>query len=88
MTETPPKQKFWFKTRQDSTKDKNTHDSLRRYRKSVWTKEEDDLLKQKVQERGPVHWAEIASFLPNRSGKQCRERWHNHLRDGVTKSHW
>jgi len=41
-----------------------------------------------VAEKGPNQWAEIASFLPNRSGKQCRERWHNHLRSGVTKEAW
>jgi hypothetical protein len=24
-------------------------------------------------------WAEIATFMNGRSGKQCRERWYNHL---------
>ena len=54
----------------------------------MWTKDEDNLLKLKVNEKGATHWAQIASFLPNRSGKQCRERWHNHLREGVTKAAW
>ena len=24
----------------------------------------------------------------NRSGKQCRERWHNHLEDFINKNYW
>ena len=61
---------------------------MRKFRKSVWTAEEDEILKLKVEEKGPSHWAVKASFLPNRSGKQCRERWHNHLREGVSKKNW
>ncbi len=26
--------------------------------------------------------------MPNRAGKQCRERWHNHLCPNVVKSDW
>ena len=70
---------------QDSTKEKPQY---QKFRKCVWTREEDQLLKAKVEEKGPLQWASIASFLPNRSGKQCRERWHNHLREGVTKKAW
>lgn len=34
---------------------------------------------------GTQTWTEIAQRLPNRSGKQCRERWHNHLDPGIKK---
>jgi hypothetical protein len=26
--------------------------------------------------------------LPGRTGKQCRERWHNHLNEGIIKGDW
>jgi myb proto-oncogene protein len=28
-------------------------------------------------------WAQIAEKLAGRAGKQCRERWHNHLRPDI-----
>ena len=30
----------------------------------------------------------IAQSLPTRTGKQCRERWHNHLGAGIKKGEW
>lgn len=35
---------------------------------------------------GAKKWSSIASHLPGRSGKQCRERWHNHLNPNINKS--
>jgi myb proto-oncogene protein len=43
--------------------------------KGPWTQEEDDLLVLMVQKYGPRHWSLIASALPGRIGKQCRERY-------------
>lgn len=37
---------------------------------------------------GAKGWSEVARHFEDRGGKQCRERWHNHLRDGVMKSAW
>jgi len=34
---------------------------------------------------GPSCWSEIAKSLEGRVGKQCRERWHNHLAPEVRK---
>ena len=42
--------------------------------KRAWTVDEDDSLLQLVQEHGPRRWSVIASQLPGRVGKQCRER--------------
>ena len=42
--------------------------------KRAWTLDEDDSLLQLVQEHGPRRWSVIASQLPGRVGKQCRER--------------
>lgn len=86
--ETPQKLKKFEGRSQDSTREKFHDYTLKKFKKSVWTKHEDDLLRLKVNEKGAIHWAQIATFLPNRSGKQCRERWHNHLREGVTKATW
>ncbi|CAK6979652.1 transcriptional activator Myb-like [Scomber scombrus] len=33
-------------------------------------------------------WSLIAKHLHSRNGKQCRERWHNHLNPTVKKSGW
>ena len=30
----------------------------------------------------------VGNFLPGRSGKQCRERWHNHLNPDLRKAGW
>jgi len=37
---------------------------------------------------GPKKWSLIASNLPGRIGKQCRERWHNHLNPDICKEAW
>ena len=37
---------------------------------------------------GGNKWAEIAKSLPGRSGKQCRERWHNQLDPAIKKDAW
>eukprot|EP00953_Heterococcus_sp_UTEX-ZZ885_P001435 1297-Heterococcus_DN1.PRE.1 len=46
---------------------------------------EDDMLRGLVEEHGSKKWSQIAMGLPGRSGKQCRERWLNHLDTRVTK---
>ena len=33
-------------------------------------------------------WATMASMFPSRNGKQCRERWHNHLNPIIKKTSW
>ena len=33
-------------------------------------------------------WAAIASNLPGRNGKQCRERWHNQLDPSIKRESW
>jgi hypothetical protein len=37
---------------------------------------------------GAQRWSVIAEHLPGRVGKQCRERWHNHLDPSIKKSVW
>lgn len=63
--------------------------------KAPWSSLEDDMLIQIIQEKGPQHWKEIAVELNARSGigvfrqgKQCRERWINHLDPSIKKGGW
>lgn len=56
--------------------------------KRPWSKEEDAALYQLVRRHGPKMWSTIAQELPGRIGKQCRERWHNHLNPDVKKGSW
>ncbi|KAJ1398230.1 SANT/Myb domain [Sesbania bispinosa] len=56
--------------------------------KGQWTVDEDRLLIQLVGQYGVRKWSNIAQKLPGRIGKQCRERWHNHLRPDIKKDIW
>ncbi|BAT76078.1 hypothetical protein VIGAN_01403600 [Vigna angularis var. angularis] len=56
--------------------------------KGQWTSDEDRLLIQLVDQYGVRKWSHIAQALPGRIGKQCRERWHNHLRPDIKKDMW
>ncbi|KAL6894615.1 hypothetical protein ACP4OV_008713 [Aristida adscensionis] len=51
-----------------------------------WTPEEDEVLKAMVRKFGDRKWSLIAPYLPGRIGKQCRERWTNHLRPEINKN--
>jgi myb proto-oncogene protein len=50
--------------------------------------QEDDKVVELVERYGPKKWTLIARHLKGRIGKQCRERWHNHLNPSIKKSAW
>lgn len=60
--------------------------------KGPWQKQEDELLARLVAEYGPKDWSTIANLMSQsgrcRLGKQCRERWFNHLSPDVRKDAW
>jgi hypothetical protein len=60
--------------------------------KGPWSKAEDELLIQLVEEYGAKDWSKIAAAMAKRGqvrmGKQCRERWFNHLSPDVRKEAW
>jgi len=56
--------------------------------KGPWTKEEDELIVELVRKYGSKKWSVISQSLPGRIGKQCRERWHNHLNPEIKKDAW
>jgi hypothetical protein len=55
--------------------------------KGPWTAEEDQIVADLVNENGPK-WSMIAAKLQGRTGKQCRERWHNQLDPLIKKEAW
>ncbi|EAZ19816.1 hypothetical protein OsJ_35398 [Oryza sativa Japonica Group] len=56
--------------------------------KGHWTVEEDRKLVKLVEQFGLKKWSLIGGMLPGRVGKQCRERWFNHLRPNIKKDTW
>ena len=57
-------------------------------KKNAWTTEEDAMLARIIAEQGHGHWTKVAAHLPGRMGRQCRERWFNHLAPEVKKGDW
>jgi hypothetical protein len=62
----------------------------------TWANAEDEILVRIVQEHGASNWNSRAAELneqfynqlPVRQGKQCRERWYNHLDPRLRKDSW
>lgn len=50
--------------------------------------DEDRKVVELVAQYGPKKWTLIATHLEGRIGKQCRERWHNHLNPEIVKTKW
>ena len=63
-------------------------------RRAPWSKKEDEALTELVNKYGKSNWTIIANEMglifqsKHRNGKQCRERWHNHLDPIVNKENW
>ena len=56
--------------------------------KCQWTDTEDIKLILLVEQLGAKKWSQIAANLPGRIGKQCRERWYNHLKSNIITTPW
>jgi hypothetical protein len=54
--------------------------------KGSWTREEDQRILDFVKAEGTRSWVKLAALLPGRVGKQCRERWVNHLNPEIRHS--
>lgn len=57
-------------------------------KKGPWTQHEDETITRLVADLGANKWSLIAKQLPGRIGKQCRERWFNHLNPEINKEPW
>lgn len=53
-----------------------------------FTKEEDERLIELVQRYGTTDWITIQGEMPNRTARQCRERWRQYLSPDVVNSEW
>jgi len=73
-------------------KSKNTGSTGSYLTKGPWKSQEDELLRKLVEEFGAKDWSTIAVQMKSvgciRMGKQCRERWFNHLSPDVRKDAW
>jgi len=56
--------------------------------KRAWDEDQDKTLLFLIAEIGPHQWEQISLQLPSRTGKQCRERWHNQLNPLLKKARW
>ncbi|ESQ46946.1 hypothetical protein EUTSA_v10028117mg [Eutrema salsugineum] len=67
---------------------KNKHLKKANITTGKWTLLEDTKLKELVEIYGTKKWGMIAKMVGGRLGKQCRERWHNHLRPNIKMDAW
>jgi hypothetical protein len=56
--------------------------------KRHFTEAEDKVICAKVAELGEDSWCAIADALPHRNARQCRERWRQYLRTGISAAPW
>lgn len=53
-----------------------------------WSRDEDALLMRLISQHGAKRWSYIATQMQGRRGKQCRDRYLNHLRPGIKTGLW
>ncbi|OQR95030.1 myb-like DNA-binding protein [Thraustotheca clavata] len=64
------------------------------YERRAWTRKEDESIIRLVEEYGTKRWSVISDHLNSenfgneRTGKQCRTRWLNHLDPSIKKDPW
>lgn len=56
--------------------------------KGSWKREEDETIIAFVKANGTKKWQKLCELLPGRIGKQCRERWRNHLDPSINHEPW
>ena len=83
-----PDQKYITYKKRTSHSKTNTNHSIITNNKGPWTEQEDKKLIELVEKYGAEKWAFISKFFTDRIGKQCRERWFNHLNPSVNKTSW
>ncbi|OHT06349.1 Myb-like DNA-binding domain containing protein [Tritrichomonas foetus] len=57
-------------------------------KRKKFTEEEDNLLRSLVLKYGTSDWNLIAEYMPERNGRQCRERYQNYLIPGFHNIQW
>jgi hypothetical protein len=53
-----------------------------------FSSDEDARLRRLVETFGCTNWREVAKMMPNRTARQCREHYNNHLAESLSKEPW
>jgi hypothetical protein len=53
-----------------------------------WSAEDDRKLAKLVETFGEKDWCMVASVIVGRTPRQCRERFKNHVKEGIRKGPW
>ena len=62
------------------------HISPRSLPKKKFTEQDDEKLKQVIQEIGTKSWIEVANRMGDRNPRQCKERWENYLNPSINNN--
>lgn len=60
----------------------------KKIRRQKFTAEEDEILKNLVDQFGKSDWGTIAQHFQNRTARQCRDRWKHYLSPDVMTGNW
>ena len=56
--------------------------------KKPWTPDQDRRLTEAIGNLGAQSWSSVAALIEGKSGKQCRERWINHINPAIRREPW
>ena len=56
--------------------------------KRPWTEEQDQQLREAIAKFGARNWSSVSEMIPTKNGKQCRERWINHIDPAINREPW
>jgi hypothetical protein len=73
---------------QDDDDEEEEEEELDKEDRRAWVAWEDARVRELVSRYGTKRWSAVGNELPGRTGKQCRERWHNHLNPHIVKEGW
>lgn len=57
-------------------------------KRKKFSHDEDELLITLVEQYGAQKWNDLAKYMPNRTGRQCRDRYINYLKPGFKLTPW
>lgn len=62
--------------------------TVNKKKRSMFSKEEDERLIKAVENYGDQNWSLVASYVGNRTRRQCSERWKKFLSPTINHSEW
>ncbi|KAK1318241.1 Transcription factor MYB86 [Acorus calamus] len=72
---------------EDDIQGREPEEAIMNTKKRLWTREEDEILEEHVRNEGEKNWHKVPMRydLPRRSGRSCRLRWVNQLKQDLNK---